>query len=208
MIAAVSPSKLSYTDTHNTLKYEEQDIKFEQQAMKNVLNVNVLNPMYSSLIEEYKKKEEGRQLKQDGLLQVPHNDAGSTTTASHNDALSTTLVLSPSVEANEPSDNSTAPYCLDAARNIYAVRAQIIRQICENETIIRNSVAKENRKQHMAKTVRALQDCSEDNLKAYDLHITLEAKNCCSLNQRDARGAIVKKAKGPDVTWVDEENES
>ncbi|KAL3182449.1 hypothetical protein MRX96_007629 [Rhipicephalus microplus] len=34
MIAAVSPSKLSYNDTHNTLKYAEQDMKIKQQAKK------------------------------------------------------------------------------------------------------------------------------------------------------------------------------
>ncbi|KAH8030654.1 hypothetical protein HPB51_010588 [Rhipicephalus microplus] len=56
MIAAVSPSKLSYTDTHNTLKYAERAMKIELQAKKNVLNVNVHMSMYSSLIEEYKQK--------------------------------------------------------------------------------------------------------------------------------------------------------
>ncbi|KAL3182444.1 hypothetical protein MRX96_007624 [Rhipicephalus microplus] len=40
------------------------------------------------------------------------------------------------------------------------------------------------------------------------LYIILEAKNCCSSDQRDAHGAVIKKAKGADVTWVDEENES
>ncbi|KAL3182451.1 hypothetical protein MRX96_007631 [Rhipicephalus microplus] len=94
---------------------------------------------------------------QDALLHVPHTDASSIATASHNDALSTTLVLSPSVEANEPSDNSRATYCLDPSRKIYAVRAKIIRQIWENETFIRTSVVRENGKQHMAKTVMALQ---------------------------------------------------
>ncbi|KAL3182441.1 hypothetical protein MRX96_007621 [Rhipicephalus microplus] len=39
-------------------------------------------------------------------------------------------------------------------------------------------------------------------------YIILEAKNCCSSDQRDAHGTTIKKAKGPDVTWVDEENES
>ncbi|KAL3182440.1 hypothetical protein MRX96_007620 [Rhipicephalus microplus] len=65
MIAAVSPSKLSCTDTYNTLKYAGQDMKIEQQAKKNVLNVNVLKPMYRSFIEEYKEKEEGLQRKLD-----------------------------------------------------------------------------------------------------------------------------------------------
>nr|XP_037291790.1 kinesin-like protein KIF18B [Rhipicephalus microplus] len=65
MIAAVSPSKLSYNDTHNTLKYAEQDMKIKQQAKKHVLNVNVLKPMYRSFIEEYKEKEEGLQRKLD-----------------------------------------------------------------------------------------------------------------------------------------------
>ncbi|KAH7931883.1 hypothetical protein HPB51_029665 [Rhipicephalus microplus] len=107
-------------------------------------------------------------VQQDALLHVPHTDASSIATASHNDALSTTLVLSPSVEANEPSDNSRATYCLDPSRKIYAVRAKIIRQIWKNQTFIRTSVVRENGKQHMAKTGMALQGCSEDNLKAYE----------------------------------------
>ncbi|KAL3182443.1 hypothetical protein MRX96_007623 [Rhipicephalus microplus] len=95
-------------------------------------------------------------VKQDALPQVPHTDGGSTTKASHNNALSTTMVLSPSVMANEPSDNSRAPYRLDVARKIYAVRAKTIRQICENATIIRTSVVKSNWKQQIAKTIKAL----------------------------------------------------
>lgn len=340
MIAAVSPSKLSYTDTHNTLKYAERAMKIELQAKKNVLNVNVHMSMYSSLIEEYKQKVEGLQrtldkvenekselkaevvelkaevveLKQNLAMaqqnaqpRVQQTDTGSIVTASGNDALSTTPVLSLSVEANGPSDDSRAAYFLDAARKIYGVRAKLIRQIWENETIIRTSVVKENWKQQMAKTVKVLQGCNEDTLKESErldhflqtqaakrlaakeklealhnerrrnfecskdlldeasaagcleaveaeiaelelvvertemqgqrqmfaelaellcqkcshwedlnsvavphlrsLYVILEARNCCSSDQRDAHGAVVKKAKGPGVTWADEQNE-
>ncbi|KAH8034325.1 hypothetical protein HPB51_023318 [Rhipicephalus microplus] len=65
LIAAVSPSKLSYTDTHNTLKYAERAMKIKLQAQKNVINVNAHTLMYSSLIEEYKQKVEGLQRKLD-----------------------------------------------------------------------------------------------------------------------------------------------
>ncbi|KAL3244483.1 hypothetical protein MRX96_002246 [Rhipicephalus microplus] len=56
-------------------------------------------------------------------------------------------------------------YFLDAARKIYAARAKIIRQIWENENIIRASVVKENWKQEMAKNVNLLQGSTEDTLK-------------------------------------------
>ncbi|KAL3247811.1 hypothetical protein MRX96_056884 [Rhipicephalus microplus] len=132
-------------------------MKIDLQAQKNVVKVNAHTPMYTSLIEEYEQKVEGLQRKldkaekekseleiqvvelkqslattKDALLRDQHTDAGSIVPASHNDALSTTPVLSPSVEVNEPSDDSRTAYCLDAARKIYAARAKIIRQIWEN----------------------------------------------------------------------------
>ncbi|KAL3244486.1 hypothetical protein MRX96_002249 [Rhipicephalus microplus] len=110
LMAFVSPSKLSYTDTHNTLKYTERAMKIELQAQKKVHNVNAHTPMYSSLVEEYKRKVEGLQRKldkaenekskleiqvvelkeslataKDALLRDQHTDAGSIVPASHND---------------------------------------------------------------------------------------------------------------------------
>ncbi|KAH7932614.1 hypothetical protein HPB51_029202 [Rhipicephalus microplus] len=107
-MAFVSPSKLSYTDTHNTLKYAVRAMKIELQAQKKVHNVNAHTPMYSSLVEEYKRKVEGLQRKldkaenekskleiqvvelkkslataKDALLQDQHTDAGSIVPASH-----------------------------------------------------------------------------------------------------------------------------
>ncbi|KAL3182446.1 hypothetical protein MRX96_007626 [Rhipicephalus microplus] len=140
-------------------------MKIEQQAKKNVLNVkNEISELEAQVCEF---KQSLAAVKQDALPQVPHTDAGSTTKALHNNALSTTLVLSPSVTANKPSDSSRAPYRLDVARKIYAVRANIIRHICENATIIQTSVVKANWKQQIAKIIKALQNCSEDNLKEY-----------------------------------------
>ncbi|KAH7932611.1 hypothetical protein HPB51_029199 [Rhipicephalus microplus] len=135
LMAFVSPSKLSYTDTHNTLKYAVRAMKIELQAQKKVHNVNAHTPMYSSLVEEYKRKVEGLQRKldkaenekskleiqvvelkkslataKDALLQDQHTDAGSIVPASHNDALSTTSVLSLTIEANERSDDSRTAY--------------------------------------------------------------------------------------------------
>nr|XP_037270623.1 kinesin-like protein KIF18B [Rhipicephalus microplus] len=169
LMAFVSPSKLSYTDTHNTLKYAVRAMKIELQAQKKVHNVNAHTPMYSSLVEEYKRKVEGLQRKldkaenekskleiqvvelkkslataKDALLQDQHTDAGSIVPASHNDALSTTSVLSLTIEANERSDDSRTAYFLDTTRKIYAARADIIRQKWENENILRASVLKEN----------------------------------------------------------------
>ncbi|KAH8033570.1 hypothetical protein HPB51_014350 [Rhipicephalus microplus] len=190
LMAFVSPSKLSYTDTHNTLKYAERAMKIELQAQKKVHNVNAHTPMYSSLVEEYKRKVEGLQRKldkaenekskleiqvvelkeslataKDALLRDQHTDAGSIVPASHNDTLLTTSFPSPSIEANERSDDSRTAYFLDTARKIYAARAKIIRQIWENENIIRASVVKENWKQEMAKNVNLLQGSTEDTLK-------------------------------------------
>nr|XP_037270622.1 kinesin-like protein KIF18B [Rhipicephalus microplus] len=126
LIAAVSPSKLSYTDTHNTLKCGKRAINIELQTKKKVLNVNAHTPL---------------------------------------------------VEANEPSDVSNTAYCLDAARKIYAGQAKIIRQIWENENIIRASAAKDNWKQEMAKTVKLLQGSSEDNLyESEHLHHFLQSQ--------------------------------
>ncbi|KAL3195325.1 hypothetical protein MRX96_015800 [Rhipicephalus microplus] len=65
MILAVSSSKLSYTDKHNTVKYAERAMGIEQQAQKNALNVSVHKLMYRSLIEEYKENVEGLQRKLD-----------------------------------------------------------------------------------------------------------------------------------------------
>lgn len=333
MIAAVSPSKLSYTETHNTLKYAERAMKIELQAKKNVLNVNVHMSMYSALIEEYKQKVEGLQRKLDKVekekseleaevvelkesLATAHRDAllrgqqtggGRIVPATRNDALSTTPVLSPSVEASQPSDYGRTAYFVDATRKIYTVRAKIIRQIWENETAIRTSLVKENWKQQVAKTVKVLQGCNEDTMKESErldhflqsqaakrlaakeklealhnerrrnfecgkdllaeasaagcleaveaeiatleplvehaetqgqrqmfaelaellgqkcnhweglnsvavphlrsLYVILEARNCSSSDQRDAHAAVVKKAKGPGVTWADEQYE-
>ncbi|XP_077530584.1 uncharacterized protein LOC144142759 isoform X2 [Haemaphysalis longicornis] len=56
MIAAVSPSKLSFSETHNTLKYAERAMKIQLQAKKNILSVNVHMSMYSGLINDMKQK--------------------------------------------------------------------------------------------------------------------------------------------------------
>lgn len=337
MIAAVSPSKLSYTETHNTLKYAERAMKIELQAKKNVLNVNVHMSMYSALIEEYKRKVEGLQRKldkvegeksaleaevlglkdnlasvtasRDALLLKQENGGGSGCSVQTRrvDDLSTTPVLSPSVEMKSQPCDARMKYYIDAARKIYGLRAKIISQIWENETIIRTSLVKENWKQQVAKTVKVLQGCNEDAMKESErlehflqsqaakrlaakeklealdndrrrnfeagkdlleeasaagcleaveaeiaaleplveqaesrgqrqmfadlaellgqkcchweglnsiaiphmrsLYVILEARNCCSSDQRDAHAAVVKKAKGPGVTWADEQQE-
>lgn len=50
---------------------------------------------------------------------------------------------------------------------------------------------------------RALNSSTLPHLRSlYDI---LEYRNCCSSDQRDAHAAVVKKAKGPGVTWVDEQ---
>ncbi|XP_049511418.1 kinesin-like protein KIF18B [Dermacentor silvarum] len=166
MIAAVTPSKLSYTDTHNTLKYAERAMKIELQAKKNVLNVNVHMTMYTALIDEYKQKVEGLQRKldtvttektaleaevqelkdglatmtasRDALLQARETGDGGCGPATCNDVLSTTPVLSPSVEVS-PASDGRMKYYVDAAQKIYRVRAKIISQIWENEAVIRMS---------------------------------------------------------------------
>ncbi|KAH7978957.1 hypothetical protein HPB49_007534 [Dermacentor silvarum] len=56
MVAAVTPPKLSYMETHNTMKYAERAMEIELQGKKNMLNVNV--HMYSALTEEYKQEVE------------------------------------------------------------------------------------------------------------------------------------------------------
>ncbi|XP_050047757.1 uncharacterized protein [Dermacentor andersoni] len=334
MIAAVAPSRASYTDTHNTLKYAERAMKIELQAKKNVLNVNVHMTMYTALIDEYKQKVEGLQRKldkvetektaleaevqqlkdglaavtasRDALLQARETGGGGCP-ETYKDVLSTTPVLSPSAEIGRPSD-STMKYYVDAVQKIYRVRAKIIGQIWENEAVIRTSQVKENWKQQVTKTVKLLQGCSEDTMKESErlhnflqsqaavrrdakeklealhnerrrnfefgedllaeasaagcleaveaeiavleplveqaetqgqqqmfaqlaellgqkcnhweslnsvaiphlrsLYVILEARNCCSTDQRDAHAAVVKKAKGPGVKWADEQEEA
>lgn len=56
MIAAVSPSKMSFSETHNTLKYAERAMKIQLQAKKNILSVNVHMSMYGSLISDLQQK--------------------------------------------------------------------------------------------------------------------------------------------------------
>lgn len=58
MIAAVSPSTLSYHNTFNTLKYAERATKIQLQAKRNVVSVNMHVSMYGAVVEEYKKKVE------------------------------------------------------------------------------------------------------------------------------------------------------
>ncbi|KAH7979959.1 hypothetical protein HPB49_012195 [Dermacentor silvarum] len=59
MVAAVTPPKLSYMETYNTMKYAECVMEIELQAKKTMLNVNV--HMYSALAEEYKQDVEAIQ---------------------------------------------------------------------------------------------------------------------------------------------------
>lgn len=63
MIAAISPSKLSFSETHNTLKYAERAMKIQLQAKKNILSVNVHMSMYNGLISEIKQKHDCLQRK-------------------------------------------------------------------------------------------------------------------------------------------------
>ncbi|KAH8033569.1 hypothetical protein HPB51_014349 [Rhipicephalus microplus] len=155
LMAFVSPSKLSYTDTHNTLKYAERAMKIELQAQKKRKLDKAENEKSKLEIQVVELKESLATAK-DALLRDQHTAAGSIVPASHNDALSTTSFPSPSIEANERSDDSRMAYFLDAARKIYAARAKIIRQIWENENIILASVVKDNWKQQMAKNVNLL----------------------------------------------------
>ncbi|KAH7977503.1 hypothetical protein HPB49_002025 [Dermacentor silvarum] len=62
MIAAVTPSKVSYLEACNTLNYAERAVQMKPQANKNVLNANEHISVCSALIEEYKEEVEGLQL--------------------------------------------------------------------------------------------------------------------------------------------------
>ncbi|KAH7980231.1 hypothetical protein HPB49_013983 [Dermacentor silvarum] len=63
VVAAVTPLRLSYTETYNTMKCAERAMEIELQAKKTMFNVNV--HMYSALTEEYKKEVEAIQRKLD-----------------------------------------------------------------------------------------------------------------------------------------------
>lgn len=56
MIAAISPSSLSYEDTYNTLKYADRAKMIKLDAKKNVVSVDLHVSMYGAALEEYKKK--------------------------------------------------------------------------------------------------------------------------------------------------------
>ncbi|KAH7978960.1 hypothetical protein HPB49_007537 [Dermacentor silvarum] len=63
MVAAVTPPKLSYMETYNTMKYAECVMEIELQAKKTMFNVNA--HMYSALTEDYKQDVEALQRKLD-----------------------------------------------------------------------------------------------------------------------------------------------
>ncbi|XP_060065078.1 kinesin-like protein KIF18A [Ylistrum balloti] len=56
MIAAVSPSSLSYEDTYNTLKYADRAKHIQAQLKKNVLNVDFHVARYGQIIQELRKE--------------------------------------------------------------------------------------------------------------------------------------------------------
>lgn len=56
MIAAVSPSSLSYEDTYNTLKYADRAKHIQTQLKKNVLNVDFHVARYGQIIKELRKE--------------------------------------------------------------------------------------------------------------------------------------------------------
>ncbi|KAL3244489.1 hypothetical protein MRX96_002252 [Rhipicephalus microplus] len=142
LMAFVSPSKLSYTDTHNTLNSLVEEYKRKVEGLQRKLDKaeNEKSNLEIQVVELKKSLATAK----DALLQDQHTDAGSIVPASHNDALSTTSVLSLTIEANERSDDRRMAYFLDTTRKIYAARADIIRQKWENENILRASVLKEN----------------------------------------------------------------
>eukprot|EP01028_Stygiella_incarcerata_P006271 TRINITY_DN256_c0_g2_i1.p1 TRINITY_DN256_c0_g2~~TRINITY_DN256_c0_g2_i1.p1 ORF type:complete len:1114 (-),score=364.20 TRINITY_DN256_c0_g2_i1:2222-5563(-) len=56
MIAAVSPSSMSYEDTHNTLKYANRAKNIKLTVQRNVLNVNFHVTRYKQIINELRKE--------------------------------------------------------------------------------------------------------------------------------------------------------
>ncbi|XP_067850188.1 kinesin-like protein KIF18A isoform X2 [Heptranchias perlo] len=56
MIAAISPSSLSYDDTHNTLKYANRAKDIKSSIKSNVLNLNYHVGKYAKICEEQRKE--------------------------------------------------------------------------------------------------------------------------------------------------------
>ncbi|OWF46750.1 Kinesin-like protein KIF18A [Mizuhopecten yessoensis] len=83
MIAAVSPSSLSYEDTYNTLKYADRAKHIQAQLKKNVLNVDFHVARYGQIIQELRKEinelkgklqsyEDGKMVSMKQLCTVPN----------------------------------------------------------------------------------------------------------------------------------------
>ncbi|XP_070388342.1 uncharacterized protein [Dermacentor albipictus] len=189
MIAAVTPSKLSYIEACNSLKYAEWAMKIKLQPRKNTLNVNVHISVYSALSEEY-KEEAGclhRKLEKaeaenttleaevgdsklglalttasrSGLLRVRETACGDSGQARCNNVMPKTPFLSPSADMGSPYYDGRMVYYVDAAQNIYRVRSKITGQIWGNETVFNPSLPKENCKQQVINTVKLQPGCTE-----------------------------------------------
>ncbi|KAH7978956.1 hypothetical protein HPB49_007533 [Dermacentor silvarum] len=187
MVAAVTPPKLSYMETYNTMKYAEGAMEIELQAKTTMLNVNV--HMYSALTEEYKQEVEGLQRKLDGpgetentaleaevrelkdglasvtasrdaLLRAQETGSGGSTPATRTDGPSTTPDLSLSAKLGPPGDDGRAKYDVEAAWKMYRLRIHIVGEIWDNGTVLRTSLVEDWKPQLKAaicETVQVLQ---------------------------------------------------
>lgn len=210
MIAAVTPSKLSYTDTYNTLKYAERAMKIELQAKKNILNINLHMSMYTALIEEYKQKVDGLQRKLDSaedekaalMAKVQALEKSLELATACRDTLPcaplptdggtskpklSTPVMSPETSLTSPKTE----YYIDAAQKIYGVRAKLVAQIWEQEAVIRTSLVKENWKQQVTRSLRILHGNHEDAAKeAAKLDTFLQAQASKRFSAKEALNAL------------------
>ncbi|XP_077493914.1 uncharacterized protein LOC144104654 [Amblyomma americanum] len=193
MIAAVTPSKLSYTDTYNTLKYAERAMKIELQAKKNIMNVNVHMSMYTALIEEYKQKVDGLQRKLDStesekaalVAKVQELEKSLESAVASRDALPRAAPAvgsagksKPSTPVMSPETSLDAPdveYCVNAAQKLYGARAKLMEQIWKHEAVIRTSLVKENWKQQIARSLRILHDDSAKEAEKLDTFLQAQA---------------------------------
>ncbi|KAG0418633.1 hypothetical protein HPB47_004695 [Ixodes persulcatus] len=151
MIANVSPSSLSYHNTHNTLKYAERAMKIQLQAKKNIVNVRCHLTMYAGLLEDSKKKVDSLtaklQASETELQAVKEKVARLEAQLSSRpdslapakaevEAASTGTPEAPSpVRPSRPA--GCGKYFVEAAEKVFAARNALVGQLCDCEAGLR-----------------------------------------------------------------------
>ncbi|KAM7306254.1 kinesin-like protein KIF18A [Ixodes scapularis] len=156
MIANVSPSSLSYHNTHNTLKYAERAMKIQLQAKKNIVNVRCHLTMYAGLLEDSKKKVDSLTAKlqaSETELQALKEKAArlEAQLSSRPDSLAPAKAEVEAISMGTPEAPSPvrpskhagcAKYFVEAAEKVFAARNALVEQLCDCEAGLRLNTLK------------------------------------------------------------------